>query len=108
MLSIRYNDWEDCTCQNAQTFLCAAPSIFLDNLEVPTFSDEDEEDIELWPCLVSQFKWLDYFLMPRGTGMLQLMKENTLLCSLVDACLCRADQLKNIYNKYESNHLVIE
>ncbi len=111
--SIRYNDWDNMTYQNTQTFLCAAPSIFLDNLEVPRFSDEDEEDIELWKNMVTQFEWLSYFLMPSGSkwhhleefinelkyGPLKVfgifrMEENTLLCRLVDACLCRAEVLE--------------
>ncbi len=111
--SIRYNDWDNMTYQNAQTFLCAAPAIFLDNLEVPRFSDEDEEDIELWKNMVGQFKWLSYFLMPSGSkwhhleefinelkyGPLKVfgisrMRESTLLFSLVDACLCRAEVLE--------------
>ncbi len=108
--SIRYSFYA-CCCDNIQTFLHKQSNIwYLDNLEIPRFSAENEE--ELWKSLVSQFKWLEYFLMPAGSERFHLeefiserksnwpplkvfgifrMKENTLMCSLVDACLCRTE-----------------
>jgi hypothetical protein len=111
--SIRYSFFAHC-CDNIQTFLCEESVIpMLDNLEVPEISAE--KDAGLWRCLVRQFELLSYFLMPEGSGMLHLeefieerksnasplkvfgifrMEENTLLCSLVDACLRRAEVLE--------------